>query len=277
MGTQTEKQETGEPTDGLKVALEEGAKETGGTPPDSKIPDNREGGAGPASSSNGEPRFTEDDLANVRKEEKDKLYPRIEEMRTELQRLREAEEERKRLAEEQEAAEAEARQKAEEDELSAKELLLKKEEEWQNRFQTLEQEREQDRALLEKERQYNELRAYRESALAQAEDEIMPELRDLVQGTSREEIDQSIADMQERSRNILEQARSAVQQHRQQMPTVRPTSPGNIGPLEERESAEQTVTPDDIRSMSMSDYAKMRDKLLGATRARVSQQGPYRG
>lgn len=218
--------------------------------------------------------FTAEDLAKARKEEKDKLYGRIEEMQGELRSFREAEEARKQAEEEAEARRiAEAEKKAEE-EMEVRELLTKKEQEWQDRFQRLEQEREQERALLEKEREFSMLTDYRRNRLDAEADHIMPELRDLVQGNTQEEIDASIATMIERTSRILDQVRASATQARQQMPGVKPTAPP-IGPLEENDSAQQTYSASDIRGMSMNDYVKNRDRLLGAVRKKVQDGGIY--
>lgn len=218
--------------------------------------------------------FTEDDLARVRKEEKDKLYPRLEQVQSELEELRKEREARQKAEEEAEKQKAEEAANKEREELDAKELLTRAEQEWQERFNQLQQEREEERALLEKEREFSQLQEYKQQKLSEAEDAIMPELRDLVQGNTPEEIDNAIANMQERTARILEQARTFAQQQRQQMPGVRPTAPG-IGPVEENDSAQQTVSPEQIKNMNMQDYAKYRDKLLGAAKERVSQKGLY--
>jgi hypothetical protein len=90
---------------------------------------------------------------------------------------------------------------------------------------------------------------------------VAPELIDLIGGDSPEEIAQSAEDMAARTQRILEQTQQAVQQTRQQTPTARVTAPVSSGP--DDEAVSRTYTPDDIRSMSMADYAKHRQRLLG--------------
>ena len=112
--------------------------------------------------------FTEDDVESIRKQEKDKMYKRLEDADT---RVKAMEEQMGLIAQEREAAqkEAEARANKESDlirerevsELSAKELLLKREDEfnvklsqieqdYKTRFDEIERQRSQQEALLEK-------------------------------------------------------------------------------------------------------------------------------
>lgn len=222
-----------------------------------------------------EARFTPEDLAKVRKEEKDKLYPRIESLEAELKAARAAEEERLRMAEEEQARKAAEQEKAAEESMEVRELLAKKDAEWQAQIQSITQELEQRDAMLEKERAYASLLSYKQQRLAEVEDSIMPELRDLIDGSSPEEIDASINTMQERTSRILEQVRQYDQQQRQAMPGVKPTGQPPMGPLEENDSAQKMVTPADIRSMTMNEYAKNRERLMQAVSNKVRQQGLY--
>ena len=220
--------------------------------------------------------FTKEDIARIRKEEKDKLYGRLQELDSEVKTLREAREEAERLRQEEEErirAEAEAQAR---EELDAKGLVEKVEQEWQEKFQQLQEERERDRVLLEKEREFAALKEYKQSRLTEAGDAIMPHLIDLVDGNSPEEIDAAIEDMTRRSSSILEEARSAMQSQRQQMQGTRPTVPG-IGPVEENDTAHKTFTPEQIKQMSPKDYAKYRESLKQAVSQQVSQYGLYGG
>ena len=213
-------------------------------------------------SGNSDPKFyTEEDLAKARQQEKDKLYRRLETVQStvaELQAEREA-----RLAEDQRRADeaaAAAKSKAEE-EMSAKELIAAKEEEWAQQQAELRQQIEQERALRERETQFAELMDVRQRVINDYQDRVAPELIDLIGGDSPEEIAQSAEDMAARTQRILEQTQQAVQQTRQQTPTARVTMPVSSGP--DDEAVIRTYTPDDIRSMSMADYAKHRQRLLG--------------
>lgn len=218
--------------------------------------------------------FTAADIEKARREEKDKVYGRLSQFESQIQTLQEEREERERRAQEAvAAAEEEARKKAEE-EMSAKELLRQKEEEWNQRFQTIEQQREADRALFEKEREFQAVLEYRARALAENANDIMPELADIVSGNTVEEIDASIDFVKQKTAAILGQV--VAQQQQQLRPVQRGvgiTAPP-VGPMEQEGSTQQ-VTPQDVKNMSMAEYAQHRDRLLGATRSKVRDQGLY--
>ena len=224
--------------------------------------------------------FTEEDVESIRKQEKDKMYKRLEEADA---RVKAMEEQMSLISAEREAAKKEADERAsketellrqrEIEEMSAKELLLKKEDEfnqrissveqeWQGRLAAIEAQRQAQEALLEKERQLQAIDHYRQSRLQQEQENIIPELIDLVAGNSEEEIEQSIALLRERSSAIIEsiqQATAATQGRLRGAPVTAPP----VGPME-TQTEYQTLTADDIRNMPMEQYAKMRDRLLNA-------------
>ena len=214
------------------------------------------------------PAYTADDIAKAREQEKAKLYPQLEKMKEELATLKKLREEQEaRDAEHQARLEAEAREKAarerelEESELSFKDLLKKKEEEFHSRLEDERLERERAFALLEQERKFQELMQYRQQRLEQERDNIIPELIDLIDGNTPDEVEQSIAGLKEKSVRIVESAQQAMSSARQQMAGARITAPA-AGPLD-NDTEQRSYTPDAIRDMSLADYAKQRAKLLG--------------
>lgn len=219
--------------------------------------------------------FSQEDVERVRKEEKDKLYSRIEEMQTELKAMREAEEARKRAVEEEEARKAEEQRKAREEEMSLKELLTQKEQEWNNRLRAMEEERERERAILEQERRFNQLAEYRRRRLEEEADLIMPELRDMVTGNSEDEIEASLSTLKERTARILEQVAQVAQTQRQQLRGTAPTGIPPIGPIEQNDQEHRTLTAADISAMDINEYAKNRDRLLGAVSRKAREGGLY--
>jgi len=205
--------------------------------------------------------YTEEDLRKVREQEKSKLYPQIESLKEELNSLKQDRE--SRLEEEarlRAEAEAEAKRRAEE-EMDVRELLTAKEQEWAERLETERQERETAFALLDRERQFNEIQNYRSARLEEERDNIIPELLDLISGNTAEEIEESIAGLKGRSSRILESAQQAMSSARREMTGSRVTSPPS-GPLDTN-SEQQTFTAEQIAAMSVSEYAKYRGKLLG--------------
>jgi hypothetical protein len=220
--------------------------------------------------------YSADDIAKAREQEKAKLYPQMEKMREELSSLKKAREEQaaKEAERDARAADEVARREAlkkeqEESELSAKELLAKKEQEFQALLDNERLERERAFALLEQERKFQELMNYRQSRMEQERENIIPELIDLIDGNTADEVEQSIAGLKDKSARILNSAQAAMQNARQQMAGTRITNPA-AGPLD-NDSDQKSYTPDSIRDMSLADYAKQRAKLLGTAASNRGQ------
>ena len=216
--------------------------------------------------------YTEDDLAKVRSQEKEKLYPQIDKLKEELDAIkkeREAE-----LAARAAEAEAKAKQQQEalENDMDVRTLLKTKEQEWQEQLERERQERERAFALLERERTFADLQGYRQQRVEQERDNIIPELVDLISGNTREEVEASIENLKERSNKILESAQFAMQNARKEMTGTRVTTPP-LGPMDDN-SEQRALTAEDIQSMSMNDYAKYRERILGAS-ARGKSRGLF--
>lgn len=215
----------------------------------------------PAAEPAGNSFFTEDDLARARAQEKEKLYPQMEKMKDELAALKREKEEREaEEAQRRQAAEAELR-KREEDDMDVRSLLEKKEAELTAQLEAERIEREKAFALLDQERKYQELMAYRSQRLEQERENIIPELVDLIDGSTADEIEASIAGLKDRSARILDSAQQAMSSARREMAGTRLTNPA-AGPLD-NDPENRPVTPDDVRNMSLADYAKQRNRLLG--------------
>jgi hypothetical protein len=208
--------------------------------------------------------YTDEDLAKVRSQEKDKLYPEIERLKEEVLSLKKDKEEkaaRKAAEAEAKAAEKAERDKAKfENDLDAKELLKLKEAEWQEQLARERSERETAFALLERERDYAELQTYRQQVLEQERDNIIPQLVDFIQGSTPEEINHSVEQLKERSASILESAQAALTQQRREQVGTKATLPPS-GPLETN-SEQRMPTADEIAAMPMNEYAKYRSRIL---------------
>jgi hypothetical protein len=206
-------------------------------------------------------RFSEEDIERARQQEKEKLYPRIDEMSEQLKLLkaeRDAEQaERQRIANEAE----DLRKAKEEEEMDLRTLFERREAEMRSEIETLNSRYDTDRAVFERERSLLEAQQYRQNRLDQ-EPEIIPELRDLIRGDTPEEVDRSIEEMKLRSESIIENMRAAMEPQPFRgaaMPSVPP-----VGPMEQLPSYEQ-LTPEDIRSMDMPTYKRYREQLLAAS------------
>jgi hypothetical protein len=221
-----------------------------------------------AISSNGQKFYTEEDLAKVRTQEKDKLYPQINSLKEELDVIkREREEESARKLAEQTALDAQLAEEAkrkQEEELELRDLLKVKESEWNEQLERERNERERAFALLEREKTFAEIQNYRNTRLEQERDNIIPELVDMISGNSIDEIEQSIQGLKAKSSSILDAAQQAMQAARRDMTGTRVTTPPNAGPLD-IETGTRQFTAQDIESMSLAEYAKYRDSLLSPT------------
>ena len=214
-----------------------------------------------------------DAIQKARAQEKAKLYPQMEKLQEELSLLKRDKEEREAKEAERKAqratreAELAKQKKVEEEQaLELRDLLTKKEQEWQAQLEAERLEREKAFALLERERQFQELQQYRQQRLEQERETIIPELIDLISGDSRDEIEQSIAGLKERSSKIFDSVAAASQQTRKEMVGTRVTVPAS-GPLD-NDSDSRMYSADDLSKMSMADYAKNRSKLLGTSNTR---------
>jgi hypothetical protein len=212
-------------------------------------------------------------IQKARAQEKAKLYPQMEKLQDELASLKKERDERQAKEAERkaqraarEAESAAERRKQEESELEVRDLLAKKEQEFQQQLAAERAEREKAFALLEREREFQELNSYRQSRLEAERENIVPELIDLVSGNTKDELEASIADLKSRSAKLLESVAQVAQQTRKDMQGARITVPAS-GPLD-NDSDSRSYTPDNISNMSMADYAKNRAKLLGNTNTR---------
>lgn len=220
--------------------------------------------------------YTEEDLARTRAQEKDKLYPQIDKLKEELEALKRVQAEKDAaIAAEEAAREAERAEKAkkkQEEEMELRDLLKAKETEWNEQLERERQERERAFALLEREKTFAEVQNYRQTRIEQVRDNIIPELVDLIQGNTIEEIDASIAGLQERSSRILESAQQAMQSARRDMTGTRVTAP-QAGPLDINTGNRQ-FTAEEIAAMPMNEYVKYRQQLL-SDKARGRTQGLF--
>lgn len=225
-----------------------------------------------------EVRFTAEDLERARQEEKQKVYSRLEQeaqarkaLEDRVNALLQTEQEREAAAKaERERQEAEARAAAEA-EMSAKDLLAQKEQEWreqqarlqtdwEQRFEQMAQERAQEQAMLEKEKELAALAAYTANRIAEERDNIAPQFIDFIAGNTQAEIDQSIERAKAKTAEIISEFQQAQTQQRAQQRGVAPTGYAPVGPLEV-EGGQRQYSAEDIRGMSVQEYAKFRQQV----------------
>lgn len=225
--------------------------------------------------------FTQADIdeamERTRTQEKDKLYPQIEELKRQQNeaqaRITAFDTDlaaRQKMVDDETAKSASAAEEARKAELSFSEKLEEARAEFSGQFTTLQATIEAQQATITKERQFGELSSYR-STLLQNDVEILPHLRDFVSGNTREEIDASVSQYRDASNAILQEIANSQQQQRIAAPGVGITAPP-AGPLDNNSGYEQ-FSAADIAAMSMSEYAAKRAGLLGA----ASQSPQNRG
>jgi hypothetical protein len=221
--------------------------------------------------------FTPEAVEKVRAQEKDKLYGRIESLEERLTREQADRDAAAKEKADAEAAEKAAREAAEraarEEDMSAKDLIRERETEFQRQLRETEerlrgelekerQERAQEKALFEKDREFNELREYAQAQAEAHKDEIAPQLLSWITGNSREEIDAAIARAISTTEALTQDMQQVIQSSRASLPGVRPTG----GPVDfDPAGATQKLTPQQIADMDMATYAKYRSQLLQAT------------
>lgn len=217
------------------------------------------------------PFYTAEDIARVRQEEKDKLYSRLNTQGTKLNALEEQiktwQTERDTAAQaetQRQAAEAEAARVAAQAEMSAMERLTQRETEWAAQLDAVRKESEQKFAVLEKDRSLAQLQSYIQRRVREEAENIAPELIDLIDGNTPDEVEAMVTLLKAKTDLILNNLQVANTQVTANMRGV--SSAGytaSDGPLE-NQLASKTYSPEELRSMPMSEYAKLRNSLLGA-------------
>lgn len=230
----------------------------------------------------GEQMFTAAQLEAARKQEKDKLYTQIQALQEgqkqaneALAAIQKAKEEEIAAVQATEAEKAEAARKKAETEMSAKALLEQKLAEttqtWEQKFQAMESERAQEKALLEKERAYQSLVNYRNDAITQAGDEIAPQFHDFIAGETQEQIDAGIARAKAATESLTAQFQEVQRQQLSQMRGVSTAGYAPVGPMDAN-PGQQNLSPDDINNMSMAEFAKLREKTgIGRAESRSNR------
>lgn len=232
-----------------------------------------------------QPQFTAADIEKARKEEKDKLYPKITDFE---QKIIEQGEALARLQAEKQAeidsaaalAAEEARKAAEKEweEKGAKDLIANVRTEFEQKIARIEAERQQEREIFAKEQSLTELQNYTQSAVQAAlqNNEIAPELADFVTGNNVDEINASLNLVKAKSEAIVQSIASAVPAT-QPVPVPRgvsPTGRGPVGPMDLTET-QRTYTPEEIRNLPMSEYVKVRQQLIGAASSDQRSRGMF--
>jgi hypothetical protein len=211
----------------------------------------------------------------VRQEEKDKLYPQIEELKNQTKALNDD------LLQRQEAEAAEAQRLAEEArvaqeaEMSAKDLLERTQTDWEKRFADMQADRDREKVMREQEQKFGQLQAYRAQRMAEESGDIAPQFLDYITGNDEPSIEASIAAAKLKTAEIVQEFQQAgLNNRRSSAPPIAgapPVDPGTmVGEGQTRE-----LSAEEIRNMSMEEYGQYRSQLLTAGSQRVRDQGLY--
>ncbi|MDP9870333.1 MULTISPECIES: hypothetical protein [Streptosporangium] len=241
--------------------------------------------AAPAAPVPGEQYFTAAQVEQIRAEEKGKLYGKLtkqeellNELRGKVDTFAEREAEIQRAEQARQAAEAEAARKAAEEEMSVRQLLQTERAEWNSKFAALEAERQAEKAALEKEREFSALQAYVQRRVREEQqgETIAPELLDLVDGSTPDEVERRIAVLREKTSSIITNMQAAAGSVAPPAPPrgVSPAGYAATGPMD-IDSVQKMITPEELRQMSMADYAKIRHQLIGQAAQPNSNQGLF--
>ena len=220
-------------------------------------------------------------LAQVREEEKNKLYPQIQQQSEALRVLNEERDQRiaaEQAAEQQRQAEEQARLT---EESSAKELLAQTEKHFQSQLDEMRQSHERERAIFAREQELAALNEYRITRIGQERDSIAPQFDDLVRGNNQAEIDASIEDMKARTGQIVAEFQAANGgapaggQTRTPAPLPVSGTPTHDMAALTGQEGQQTLSPQDLYDMPLEEYSRLRPQLLNAVSTRVRDQGLY--
>lgn len=211
----------------------------------------------------------------ARKEEKDKLYPQIEELKTQMNTLAEERQARLDAAEEAQRQAAEAERLRQEGEMSAVERVEQIEKDWGTRFEALQRDRDMEATLRAREAELAQINQYKFERLNQEKDNIIPQMADFVSGNTKEEIDASIQLAVDKSNEIaVEIQQSQLGQRRQGAPPVSGVPPVDLMGGEQQT---KTYTAAELREMPLDQYNTVREQLLQATSRSVRENGLYGG
>jgi vacuolar-type H+-ATPase subunit I/STV1 len=206
-------------------------------------------------------------LNKAREQERSKLYPTIEStdarakaLDEEVKALRKSVKSVEKIEADRLAAVEEARRIKEESELSAKEFAERIRAENAQAVANLQAQQETERALLRKELEFMQLQNHVQRRVAEEADNIAPELIDFIGGDTVEQVEASIEVVKAKSAQILANIQSARQHQRTQLPGVAPAS-GSTGITPLDQQADRQVSGADIKGMTMSEYAQLRQKI----------------
>ena len=219
--------------------------------------------------------FTAEQMAAARQQEKDKLYDaqkklqdQVANFKLELDQYKTERETAQQEAEQARQAAAEAQRLAEEERLSVKELLDKRSLELQHQQEEFQQQMMLKQTLMDRDQELFRVKTFAQRRVQEelAQNSIIPDLVEYIDGNTEEEIEFSITKAKEKTASIVAGATRMVspnpsgQPLTPAMPGVSPTGFAPTGPLDNLNGTEQ-YSVDDIKNMSNAEYAAFRAKV----------------
>ena len=114
-------------------------------------------------------------------------------------------------------------------------------------------------ALYDKEREFAALQLHIRDRVEAERENIAPELLDFIDGSTVEEVEASIQRVKDKTAAIVEGMRQAQVAARSGMPGVSPGG-GTAGIVPGLDTGDQPLTAEQIKGMSMQDFAKLRNQ-----------------
>lgn len=210
--------------------------------------------------------FTAEQVEEIRRQEKDKLYDRMKKSEDQLNAFKDTVEQLKadkdardaELEAQRKAAE-EAQRREAESKLTAEQLIQAREAELKAQQEQFQKDMELKLATMAKEQEFLKLQSYIRTRVAEeiAANTIIPDLVEFVGGNSEDEVEASITKVKEKTANIVKGATSLTGGN-PQLPGVSPTG-SPAGPLDNL-SPPRGLSAEEISKMGMADYAKFRSQ-----------------
>lgn len=211
----------------------------------------------------------------VRTEEKNKLYPQLDDLRGQVTVLSEERASRLQAEEEAQQAAAEAERLRQEAEMSAADRVQAMQTDMDRRFAQIELDRAQERALWDKETEFRSLEDYKGRRRAEEADNIIPQFMDLITGNNPEQVEASIEDMKQRSATLLAEIQGAQAVPVRQTPGLPVTGAPSVDMARMGEEGRRTFTTQELADMPMEEYQVYRQQLMGAASQQVRDRGLY--
>lgn len=221
--------------------------------------------------------YIDSERERVRTEEKNKLYPQLEDLKTQVGIFAQEREQRLAADEEAQRQAAEAERVRQESEMTQLQLFDQRQAEAEQRFNQLQADLAQERALREREAEFSQILEYKTRRITEESENIAPQFADLVSGSTKEQIEESINRMKTKTAEILAEVQNAglAQRRQSAMPVTGGPPIDMVGRTGGGSPTEVSFTPEQLRAMPLEEYAAIRSQLLNAASSKARTDGMY--